>query len=578
MAISQPRDPQRCLRLAWQSARRYVDGDRSRAEAVIERLQARWALLTVWPDRLVDHLADLEWHRDDQDRQLVEISPLLGIDELATELRPRGKRDLAEKLLLCLPEDWRNQQRIEIPVDTPPHLVPTTAPLRINPSWPVRLEIGSVTVDLEPFQRPDWATALTFDQNRWQARAPDGRWLVWVPRRGYCLDTGGIVFTNWTLPSAWWDPEQLEHFSHSGLEVSFPRPSWADRYDIDGLGVWAEFDIPDRSGPITQRLRWIPPGEFWMGSPNGEAERTADGKFAETLHRVVLTQGFWLADTACTQSLWEKVVGENPSRFKDDLTRPVEQISWHDIHTKFLPALNRLVPGLEATLPSEAEWEYACRAGTETPFWFGEQITTDQVNYDGNYSYAGGKKGKFRRATVPVKTLPRSGWGLYEMHGNVWEWCEDGLRQYPFSTVVDPHGPQEGTRAQQRVLRGGGWLNYGGSCRAANRSASELEARSNYFGFRLARGLGVPPLAGQGAGGETLLSAQELGLTQRQYEVLSRLLRGKTNKAIAREMNLSVENVKLHVAIVLQSLGVNTRAQAVLAVVRQEEKRLNRFG
>lgn len=266
------------------------------------------------------------------------------------------------------------------------------------------------------------------------------------------------------------------------LPPVFPH-RWACAYGEDEFGLWQAFEVKG----VRQMLRWIPPGEFSMGSPEAEAERTADGDYAETLHRVVLTQGFWLTDTACTQALWEAVLGANPSRFDDDPSNPVEQVSWNDVTKKFLPALNRLVPGLEAELPSEAQWEYACRAGTQTPFWFGDQITPEQVNYNGNRPYAGGEKGENRGKTVPVKSLPANGWGLYEMHGNVYEWCEDVLNTYPEEVVVDPRGSQDGMEGRRRVLRGGGWSRYGWNCRSANRYAFVPGERYDYIGFRLAR-------------------------------------------------------------------------------------------
>ena len=121
-------------------------------------------------------------------------------------------------------------------------------------------------------------------------------------------------------------------------------------------------------------------------------------------------------------------MGENPSHFKgEDL--PVESVSWDDVQT-FLNALNGLRPELKLELPSEAQWEYACRAGTQTPFWFGDTITTDQANYNGNYPYGDEPKGENRRKTVAVKALPANGWGLYQMHGNVWEWCADRYGSY----------------------------------------------------------------------------------------------------------------------------------------------------
>jgi formylglycine-generating enzyme required for sulfatase activity len=255
---------------------------------------------------------------------------------------------------------------------------------------------------------------------------------------------------------------------------------WACAYGEDEFGLWQTFEVQG----VRQVLRWIPPGEFWMGSPDTEAGRYG----GETRHPVTLTQGFWLADTACTQALWQAVLGENPRNFKQDPSNPVERVSWNGIQEKFLPALNRLVPRLEAGLPSEAQWEYACRAGTQTPFWFGEQITPEQVNYEGNYPYVGRANGEYREKTVPVKSLPANGWGLYEMHGNVREWCEDVWGEYPSEAVVDPRGPQYGVGGRQRVLRGGSWYHNVTNCRSAFRYASEPDEHYAGIGFRLARG------------------------------------------------------------------------------------------
>ena len=159
-------------------------------------------------------------------------------------------------------------------------------------------------------------------------------------------------------------------------------------------------------------------------------------------------------------------------------------MSWDDVQT-FIDRLNALVPGLAAGLPSEAQWENACRAGTTTPFSFGKNITPEQVNYDGNYPYADGKKGLNRGHTVPVRSLPPNPWGLYEMHGNVWEWCADWYGDYPAEPQTDPSGPPEGVR---RVLRGGSWCVNGRYCRAAGRYRDGPGYRGHDFGFRLAPG------------------------------------------------------------------------------------------
>ncbi|MBS0600909.1 MAG: formylglycine-generating enzyme family protein, partial [Proteobacteria bacterium] len=246
-------------------------------------------------------------------------------------------------------------------------------------------------------------------------------------------------------------------------------------------GVYADLHIETRHARASQRLRWIEPGSFRMGSPDNEPGRY-DNEGPQ--HPVTLTRGFWLADTACTQALWQAVTGGNPSRFEDDPQNPVERVSWNDVQI-FLRALEGLLPGAEACLPNEAQWEYACRAGTDTPFSFGAQITSAQVNYDGNFPYAGGSKGEYRGRTVPVKSLPANDWGLYEMHGNVWEWCADGLRTYDEAPQQDPEGP---AGSAQRAVRGGSWIGVAGGARSACRGAGGPGVAGGFLdglGFRL---------------------------------------------------------------------------------------------
>ena len=308
-----------------------------------------------------------------------------------------------------------------------------------------------------------------------------------LPMKGSFTTLTAPVIGEITPPqSGWWDIGGPDN----PLDVFLYAPKWAVRHGTDEHGFWAEFDVRGRSSTVSQRCRWIAPGTFPMGSPEGEKNRGND----ETQHEVTLTRGYWLADTACTQALWQAVMGDNPSMFKDDPANPVERVSWDVVQT-FLDRLNELVPGLDAGLPSEAQWENACRAGTTTPFSFGDNITPEQVNYDGNYPYADGEKGLFRKRSVPVKSLPPNPWGLYEMHGNVYEWCADWYGDYPEGPQIDPPGPPAGV---YRVLRGGSWDGYGHCCRAAYRYRDEPGFRIYDSGFRLAPGQRPGP-AGQEA-------------------------------------------------------------------------------
>jgi formylglycine-generating enzyme required for sulfatase activity len=226
---------------------------------------------------------------------------------------------------------------------------------------------------------------------------------------------------------------------------------------------------------VEMKFAWCPPGTFLMGSPAGEPERSND----ETQHRVTLTKGYWLGTHPVTQAQWQAVMGSNPSQFKGD-TLPVETVCWDDCQA-FVKKLSEKT-GKRFRLPTEAEWEYACRAGTTTPFYFGETISTDQANYDGNYTYGKGKKGVYREKTTPVGSFPANAWGLFDIHGNVWEWCQDRYGPYASSDIIDPQSTDNGTA---RVLRGGSWYCNPGCCRSACRSSYEPGHRHGYFGCRV---------------------------------------------------------------------------------------------
>ncbi len=252
------------------------------------------------------------------------------------------------------------------------------------------------------------------------------------------------------------------------LEYEFTelaRPPWACDWGLDRYGYFARIDVAG----VRQTLRWIPPGRFLMGSPNDEPLRRDD---EGPQHQVTLTRGFWLANTACTQALWLVVAGgKNPSRFIGDPQRPVENVSWDDVTERFLAVLQRhLGAEVEVVLPTEAEWEYACRAGTNTAYSFGEAFDPSQANVNS-------------KKTVPVKAYPPNPWGLYQMHGNVWEWCADDQRPYGAGALTDPEGGQE---LAGRVLRGGAWNLVLKWARSTYRFRYSRDFHDDTFGFRFA--------------------------------------------------------------------------------------------
>ncbi|MCP3678200.1 MAG: formylglycine-generating enzyme family protein, partial [Deltaproteobacteria bacterium] len=304
------------------------------------------------------------------------------------------------------------------------------------------------------------------------------RWFVTIRRSG--ANESSEVIDVGNVDSVSYKPEDscglILETDHESIRIDTRQRG--EKIGVIGRDIYGLYEEVRIKG-VVQRFRYIPPGRFSMGSPADEAERRDN----ETSHEVILTSGYWLADTACTQELWEVVMGENPSRFKDGNGMPVENVS-RDMCKEFLDKISGLEPELDLRLPTEAEWEYACRAGTVTPFSFGENITTDDVNYNGNYPYKGGEKEKYRERTVEVRSFSCNRWGLYEMHGNVWEWCEDWYCDYGSDKVVDPIGIDNG---ESRVLRGGSWILYGRLCRSAFRGGFQPGYRGYDTGFRLAR-------------------------------------------------------------------------------------------
>ena len=261
--------------------------------------------------------------------------------------------------------------------------------------------------------------------------------------------------------------------------------SFASGYGRDEFGLYCDFAIAD----VQQRLRWIPPGSFRMGSPANEPERFDN----ESLHEVELTRGFWLGEAAVTQSLWQAVTGENPSTFNQNLDHPVEEVSWDDVNA-FYAALNQQLPGANFNFATEAQWEYACRAGSETVFWWGDSLNPEQARYDWSEPYQNATKQQWEKSTVPVSAYAPNPWGLYQMHGNVWDWCKDWYDAYPSGDVQNPVGPVDGSR---RVLRGGGLFSIGRNLRAARRFHDVPGDRNGSIGCRLCQL--VPDSAGRQA-------------------------------------------------------------------------------
>jgi len=359
-----------------------------------------------------------------------------------------------------------NQQSLSLPIEQ--------YPLRND----LQIDTGQEYLTIRALKKPSWASTMTL-----QDGYPRASLMLAGQRYDLVLKASE---TRHAMHD--WD------FAHGGPEV-----------DHDELGLYA--DIP-LSG-VVQRFRYIEPGSFIMGSPEDEQGRFGD----ETPHQATLTQGYWMADTACTQELWQAVMGKNPAHFQENLQNPVENVSWLEIQ-RFIARIKQQLPELMIQLPSEAQWEYACRAGTSSAFSFEGEISLDPVNYRGLWELENDKNGDYKwhsdakQKTVPVKSLPANPWGLYEMHGNVWEWCFDEWEQnlgreavvnpvqgqfksgVKPDTVLDSRMLENGDDTSvERVLRGGSWNGIGRYCRSAIRLRNDADNRNVNMGFRLSLGL-----------------------------------------------------------------------------------------
>lgn len=278
------------------------------------------------------------------------------------------------------------------------------------------------------------------------------------------------------------------------VAVELEPPPWASRGGRDDVGPWAELQVNDERA----RLRWVPAGTFLMGSPDSELGHVGP---EGPRHHVTLSEPYWVAETECTQALWTAVLGSNPSVFKG-ADRPVEMVSWDDVQV-FLGKLGDLVEGLQPRLPTEAEWEYACRAGSETSTYVGDLViagVNDAPLLDSIAWYSGNSGVEFELAVGvdssqwPDKQYPHTkagshsvrgkmpnAWGLYDTLGNVAEWVADRFSLYTSAPVSDPVAPESSNNI---VFRGGGWREAPTKLRAAQRDGGRTHDKANYIGFR----------------------------------------------------------------------------------------------
>ncbi len=263
------------------------------------------------------------------------------------------------------------------------------------------------------------------------------------------------------------EAESVEHErpADPGPRSEEALPNGARR---DAYGAYADVTLLG----YAQRFRYCPPGRFLMGSPDDQRPRSRD----EDIHQVTFTRGFWLADSECSQALWASVYGSTPSALQD-LDLPVERVSW-EASQDFLERLDRAVPGLRARLPTESEWEYACRAGGADD----GPMNLDEVAWYAHTSDA---------ASHPLKELRPNSWGLHDMLGNVAEWCQDSYRPYPKPVIIDPPPGAGGAH----VIRGGSFRDSAGDCRATHRD----RARAGYSGDRVGLRIALSALPSQSA-------------------------------------------------------------------------------
>jgi formylglycine-generating enzyme required for sulfatase activity len=327
----------------------------------------------------------------------------------------------------------------------------------------------------------------------------------WAADRDMLLShVGEAALHSHVVPQGRPSGETLHQSPRLGMQVAQtpaptaqPRLPWASDSGEDGYGRWADLTV----NGVTQRMRWIPPTGpegFWMGSPQAERNAIKDKDVREWANhrehaprREIVEQGFWLADTPCTQAFWRAVADVDPSHFgagPEAPQRPVENVSWDTVMDQFIArfaARPDWGTGKGLRLPTEVEWEYAARAGTRTAYWWGDA-----------WDAAHGNANKAFESTTSVKRYKPNSWGLYDVHGNVYEWCADVWRDRRDAPEARPDD-------SFRVVRGGSWSDLPDYARAASCSRGPRWFAHQTYGFRFALRSSSGPAAGGGGGGRS---------------------------------------------------------------------------
>ncbi|MGH9832697.1 MAG: SUMF1/EgtB/PvdO family nonheme iron enzyme [Blastocatellia bacterium] len=363
---------------------------------------------------------------------------------------------------------------------------------------PLRLEECEIPERVDEFQCVDW-----FEDGGWERLMKALR--VQVERLGKKMPEPGVVAQPSFPPPAPSAPAVVPGRGAPGQQVfDFTTVTLDARGQIvERKPGQARCSVEDLGGGVKLEMVEIAGGEFWMGSTDADAQaafndakrywKDAEQQWytRETPRHRVAVSSFFMGKHPVTQAQWMEVMGNLPE-ISDDLRgddRPVVMVSWEEA-VEFCRELSRRTKR-QYRLPTEAEWEYACRAGTNTPFAFGQNINPEVVNYAGSQPYGSASQGTYRQKTVPVGSLGVANvFGLYDMHGNVWEWCSDWYSSSYYEEcrkqgmVTDPQGPATGS---DRVYRGGGWYFHAVLCRSAYRINDAPGFRDDGVGFRLVR-------------------------------------------------------------------------------------------